>query len=243
MKISVVMPSYLEAENLNMLLPRIHDALRPLGEEYEILVIDSRTPLDETEQVCGQNGARCIRRQGGDSYGDAIRTGFACAGGAYTVVMDADGSHDPGELPGFYNRMEEGGWDLIIGSRYCRGGKSDNNIILKLMSWALNVTYRLFFSLRVRDVSDSFRMYRTDQIKKLELTCDHFDIVEEILIRLNLSQKDFKVLEIPISFGKRAAGESKRDLFRFVLSYFRTIHRLLQIKNSVSHGRTNRPQR
>lgn len=107
------------------------------------------------------------------------------------------------------------------------------------MSWMLNVAYRVIFNLKVKDVSDSFRMYKSEQIKALQFECDNFDIVEEILIKLNLAAASFRVKEVPISFNKRAAGESKRDLLKFIKSYFVTMRRLLDIQRKERIKRTH----
>lgn len=235
MTISVVLPAYKEAENLRSILPAIHAALRDL--EHEILVIDTMQPMDDAAEVCRRNNAVCIPRAGGNFYGDAIRTGFAEASGKYIVIMDADGSHDPAEIVKFYAEMSAGKYDLIIGSRYCRGGYTDNPAILRLMSRVLNLTYQLLFRLRVRDVSDSFRMYKAEQIKSVELECENFDIVEEILIKLDMAFRPFRIKEVPISFNKRAAGESKRDLVRFIRSYLVTIRRLMRIRKQAARKR------
>lgn len=227
-EISIVIPSYLEADNLKDLLPRIKENLKDIA--YEIIVVDSIEPMDNSKEISESYGVRYINRTNGNFYGDAIRTGFQSALGKYTVVMDADGSHDPKEIIEFYKKMEANNIDLIIGSRYCNGGKTDNNCILIFMSWILNITYRLAFGLKVKDVSDSYRMYKTDQIKNINLECINFDIVEEILIKLTLQYDNFKVLELPITFNKRLAGESKRNLWKFVLTYISTIIRLMRIK-------------
>lgn len=235
MTISVVLPAYQEAENLKNILPNIHEVLKDV--DHEVLVIDTMEPMDNTEEVCRENHTRYIPRTGGNLYGDAIRTGFASATGKYTVIMDADGSHDPREILNFLEVMEQGKTDLVIGSRYCKGGYTDNNFILRFMSWALNVTYRVFFGLKVKDVSDSFRMYKTQQIQQLQFECDNFDIVEEILIKLSYSFDPYIIRELPISFNKRVAGESKRDLVKFIISYITTIRKLLRIKHSTVKGR------
>ena len=228
--ISVVLPAYEEEKNLINILPRIHKVLDSKKLEHEILVVDTMEPLDDTKKVCEQYNARYVPRENGNYYGDAIRTGFDKAVGEYIVVMDADGSHDPKEILKFYKVMKNPKVDLVIGSRYCKGGHTDNNFVLRFMSWALNVTYRVFFALKVRDVSDSFRMYRSSQVKNLQFECENFDIVEEILIKLSLYNKPFIAVEVPISFNKRAEGESKRDLGKFILSYLKTIKRLMRIK-------------
>lgn len=234
MTISVVLPAYQEAENLKNILPNIHTVLAEV--EHEILVIDTMTPMDDTPAVCREHNTRYIPRTGGNLYGDAIRTGFASASGTYTVIMDADGSHDPKEILNFLRAMDQGETDLVIGSRYCKGGYTDNNFILRFMSWVLNVTYRVLFGLKVKDVSDSFRMYKTAQIQQLKLECDNFDIVEEILIKLSYTFQPYVIRELPISFNKRAAGESKRDLVKFIISYLTTIRKLLRIKHAVKGG-------
>lgn len=231
MSVSVVLPSYQEAENLKNILPRINEALKDI--EYEILVVDTMEPMDDTEKICRENNAVYVPREGGNFYGDAVRTGFWKASGEYIVIMDADGSHDPKEILNFYKEMETGNYDLIIGSRYCKGGGTDNPLILRFMSRVLNATYRIIFGLKVKDVSDSYRMYKSHMIKQLTFECRDFDIVEEILIKLSLVNKPLKVKEVPISFNKRAAGESKRDLVKFIMSYIKTIRRLLKIKASA----------
>lgn len=233
MDISIVLPAYKEAENLKNILPMINHCLEKTHLEYEILVIDTMEKMDHTEAVCRNNYANYISREGGNLYGDAIRTGFVKANGKYIVVMDADGSHNPKDILRFYDEMKQEDYTLVIGSRYCKGGYTDNNFILKFMSWILNVTYRIMFGLKVKDVSDSFRMYNAKSVKNLELECDNFDIVEEILIKLKYCLNTFRVKEIPISFNKRVAGESKRDLVKFIGSYIKTMKRLLKIKQKA----------
>lgn len=236
MKVSIILPAYKEAENLKKILPNIHEILQQTTITYEILVIDTMNALDNTEDICLSNNAICIRRENGNLYGDAIRTGFMKARGEFIVVMDADGSHNPKDIIRFYNEMLNGNYSLIIGSRYCSGGYTDNNFILRLMSHVLNITYRILFGLKVKDVSDSYRMYKAKTLENLTLDCDNFDIVEEILIKLSLTTDAFTVKEIPIVFSKRDEGESKRDLIKFIRSYFKTISKLMRIKHSCKHN-------
>ena len=235
MMISVILPAYQEAENLKTILPKLKTVLEKAGTEFEILVVDTIKLTDNSKKICFQcgGGVFYLPRKGGNLYGDAIRTGFAQAKGEFVVVMDADGSHNPEDIIRFYDVMKSNDYNLVIGSRYCKGGYTDNNLILRFMSWILNLTYRILFQLKVKDVSDSFRMYRTADLKSLDFECNNFDIVEEILIKLQYSIPNFKIKEIPISFHKRAAGESKRDLLKFIRSYLVTMRRLLKIKHKL----------
>lgn len=237
MMISIILPAYQEAANLKRILPKLHESLKRINEEYEILVVDTMTPMDDTPQVCKDNQVVYINRINGNFYGDAMRTGFQKAQGNYIVVMDADGSHNPDDIVRFYNCIKKTTCNLVIGSRYCKGGYTDNNFVLRFMSWMLNTTYRFLFGLKVKDVSDSFRMYTARELKSLELECDNFDIVEEILIKLNFMIEGFRVVEVPISFSKRAEGQSKRDLWKFIRSYVRTMSKLLRIKRRILKNR------
>ncbi|MDR2692664.1 MAG: glycosyltransferase [Chitinispirillales bacterium] len=230
MSVSVILPAYREGESLAELLPRIKNALSGIGQPYEILVVDTVTKTDNTDEVCRINGCIYIKRKNGNNYGDAIRTGIDSVVNKYTVVMDADGSHNPDDIAGFYAEMKNG-YDMIIGSRYINGGNSHNGIVLKMMSYILNITYRIFFGIKAKDISNSFRMYKTEQLKQLSLDCDNFDIVEEIIIKLSKNVSSFKLLEVPVFFDKRKYGESKRNLVKFMFSYVTTIMRLMRIKN------------
>lgn len=115
MKVSVILPAYQEADNLKNILPRIRKVMERLKENYEILVIDTVNPMDDTFSICKKNGAVYVSRKGGNSYGDAVRTGIAKAQGEYIVMMDADGSHNPEAILRFYREMQGGGtiWLLV----------------------------------------------------------------------------------------------------------------------------------
>lgn len=227
--VSLILPAYKEAENLQTILPKIHEAFKKLPCPYEILVVDTVEPMDNTKAVCEANGALYVVRKNGNLYGDAIRTGIETAKYSRTSVMDADGSHNPEDIVRLYEKMDEG-YDLCIGSRYMKGGDTDNNFILKLMSYCLNLTFRILFDLNVKDVSNSMRMYDSEKLKSIKIECDNFDLVEEILIKLRYKFRDIKITEIPVCFNKRVKGKSKRCLWAFIISYFQTIIKLWKFK-------------
>ncbi len=231
-EISVAMPCYEEADNLKILLPKIQEVLNGISPDTEILVVDTQTPKDQTPEICAQfNGVKYVPRHGGDNYGDAVRTAIETSSGKYVVFMDADGSHNPADIAKLYRSITSNGADIVIGSRYMKGGETDNPFVLRLMSKILNVCYRIAFGLNVYDVSDSFRIYDGGKLRSIKLVCDNFDIVEEILIRFRKRFPASKMTEIPIKFSKRLYGESKRDLVRFILSYLGTMYRLKKLQH------------
>ena len=236
MSITVVLPAYKEEENLRVLLPQMQTALADLPCESHVLVVDTMSPTDKTAEVCAENAVQYVNRVGGNNYGDAIRTGIQQSDSEWIVIMDADGSHNPRDIAKLYQKATEH-HDIVIGSRYIHGGNSHNGLVLKAMSFIVNFTYRIVFHIKAKDVSNSFRIYRTERLKPLPLISENFDIVEEMLILFSVSYPDFSLAEIPIYFNKRMHGESKRDLLRFALSYISSMFRLLKIK--FTHKRVN----
>ncbi|MGA7628758.1 MAG: glycosyltransferase [Methanoregula sp.] len=218
------MPCYLEEENLRLLLPRLVHEVEMIGDPFEILIIDTIQAMDNTKEVCEANNATYIAREGGNNYGDAIRTGITRARGEFTIFMDADGSHSPEFISNLYRHRNE--YDVVIASRYVEGGSTDNTWLLVLMSYITNKTYSIILNLQYKDISNSFKLYKTVWLKDLTLRCKNFDIVEEILYKIKKNHKELTVLEIPYSFKQRLFGHTKRNLFVFILTYIVTILRL-----------------
>ena len=242
MSLSIILPAYKEAENLAALLPVIKDVLKQMPVDSEVLVIDTMEPADNAKSVCESNDCTYVNRTGGNDYGDAMRTGFSLARHEWILVMDADGSHNPEDIPRLYQEAQNG-YDLVIGSRYIEGGNSHNGIILKMMSYTVNLIYRIAFRIKLKDISNSFRIYKADKLKAITLECSNFDIVEEILIRLNLKFGGLNAKEIPVYFSKRIHGKSKRDLLRFVFSYISTITKLLKISRQEKRAQKQKQKK
>ena len=226
-----MIPAYREADSLRDLLPRIIAAASALTPDYEILIVDTQEPMDDTEAVCAAAGARHINRSGGNQYGDAIRTGIAEARGKYLLCMDADGSHNPSSFASMWTKRAE--WDIVIGSRYAEGGHTENPAVLIWMSYVVNLTFRLAFKLTARDVTNSFRLYRTAILKGMRLESNNFDILEEILIRCVTHDPPAQVGEVPVTFERRKAGESKRKLVQFALGYLDTLQKLRKFQKDA----------
>ncbi len=138
--------------------------------------------------------------------------------------MDADGSHPPEFIQELYKHAWE--HDLVIASRYVRGGSTENAAILELMSRVLNMTYAIVLGIPCRDMSNSYKVYDGDRLRALDLRCDNFDVVEEIMVGLAHDGGPLRIKEVPFTFKRRDEGESKRNLFAFILSYAFTLMRL-----------------
>ncbi len=223
-EISLVLPSYLEEENLRLLLPRVIKSLQTVNAAFEILVVDTPEKLDRTDSVCAEFDIRYLRRSPTSCFGDAIRTGIANARGRSVAFMDADGSHPPELLPQLL--LHRGEADVVIASRYCPAGATENNVLLIFMSRVLNWTYSVILGIPCKDVSNSFRVYDAAQLRELTLRCNNFDIIQEILLKMSRRKSNFKIVEVPFTFKKRMFGKTKRNLVLFIATYIFTLIRL-----------------
>jgi dolichol-phosphate mannosyltransferase len=231
-ELSVILPSYEEAGNLRWLLPQLKSQLASLGIPSEIIVVDTEKPRDETPQICHEHGVSYVSREGGPLYSNALKTGISKSCGRWVLCMDSDGSHPPSFISKMWGSRDRA--DLIIASRYVKGGGTENPAVLIFLSYMVNVVFRLVLGIPCKDLSNSFRLYRGDDLRSLQLECRNFDIIEEILLKLVVRDKRFAVLEIPFTFEARKEGRTKRDLVAFTVSYLGTLRRLRRLKKSAS---------
>ena len=230
MGISVMLLAYKEEENLRVLFPKIKEALAKTGEEYELLLIDTKEPLDHTKELCEEVGAKYYNQEE-PGFGGAYRKAIEVASMDKLLALDSDGSHGPEYIPAIYEMFCQG-YTVVIGSRYVKGGHTDDAKSSQIMSAMLNTAYRVCLGLKAKDLSTNYRMYLTEQMKQLTLTCTNYDVLEEILLKLKMlvGKKEFSIGESPISFSKRLYGESKRRLIPFIVSYIKTLFRLFLIR-------------
>ena len=229
-ELSITIAAFREAENLAWMLPLLKQAAPALTPAFEILVVDTEQPLDDTPAICAAHGVRHVARRGGNSYGDAVRTMIAEARGRFVLNLDGDGSHSPEYFMSMWQARSA--YDIVIGSRYAPGGHTDNPLVLIWMSYLVNLTFRIAFRIRAKDVTNSFRLYRREVLTPLRLQSNDFDILEEILIKATLRQPPARIGEVPVTFARRKAGESKRKLVQFAFGYLTTLKRLRSFARS-----------
>lgn len=228
-RVAVLIPAFQEVENLRIILPRLATVQGQLNDYVcEVFVVTEMQPPESTVVFLRTHGVTLVPRSPTNSFGDAIRSGIAAIPEAFeqTIIMDADGSHSPETIPRLLAGDQK--FDVVVASRYVHGGSSDNGMLLRWMSRALNRTYSLVLGIDCRDVSTNFKRYRTCDLKSIALTSENFDIVEEILIRISQRRrpKTLEILEIPDHFSERLSGISKRKLSVFIASYILTLMRL-----------------
>lgn len=228
MDISIILPCYNEEENLKILLPRLHKIVSALDVRYELIAVDSKDSCDNSESICINNNSVYIR-QTKTGYADAFRTGIEKAKYDLIIIVDADNSQDIGKIPEMYGSIINGA-DVVIGSRYIKGGTTEDPLISVLMSRLLNFTYRIFLGFKEKDVSTDFRIYKKYMLKNIKTESDNFDVIEETLFKLKEKYHPLKIVEVPINYKQREKGVSKRKLFKFICGYIRLLFKLIKRK-------------
>jgi len=209
-----------EAGALGEFLSQLGPAIKPVVANYEVLIVDGGS-TDGTVEIASKAGVRVVR-QTRPGYGHAYREGLALAQGKYILALDADSSH-PKELFGaFWARREE--YTVVMGSRYLEGAGDTRPWGRRLLSQILNAVYRTVLVCPLTDISGGFRLYKTADVQKVESEGPYYDVVAEIIVLLWGEGK--KVLEIPYLYVPREQGESKARIFKFGMSYLKTLYKL-----------------
>jgi dolichol-phosphate mannosyltransferase len=212
-RVWVVLPTYNERENLGLIVPRIRAAVP----DATILVVDDGSP-DGTGELADRMAdtdprVQVLHRTAKEGLAKAYVAGFAKAleGGAERVVqMDSDGSHDPGVLPRFLRLLDDGA-DLVLGSRYVRGGKAvDWPFLRRFVSLGGNLYAQAVLWLPYRDLTGGFKAWRADLLRAVEpATIEASGYVFQIEMTWRAHRRGARIREVPITFVERRIGESK----------------------------------
>lgn len=211
-QVAVIIPTYNEAENLEQIVARVRAAV-PAA---DVLVADDNSP-DGTGDIAEKlaltdDHVHVLHRPGKQGLGAAYLAGFQWAlerGYDAMVEMDADGSHDPAELPSLLAALEDA--DLVVGSRWVPGGTVRNwPRSRELLSRGGNAYARVMLAMPVHDATGGFRAYRAATLRDIDLgTVASQGYCFQIDLTLRTLRAGRKVLEVPITFTERTRGASK----------------------------------
>lgn len=221
MRLTVVLPTYNEAENLE----RMVDALLALelpDIEPSVLVVDDNSPDgtgDIADRLAEAHAGRVsvLHRAGKEGLGKAYVHGFSVAleqGAELVLQMDCDFSHQPHDIPRLVAALPHG--DMVLGSRFAPGGKVDENWAWyrKLLTWFANSLYvRMILGRVAADATGGFRLWKRATLLAMDLPerIKSNGYVFQVEMAYVASKLGFTIHEIPIEFPDRVAGESKMD--------------------------------
>lgn len=248
-KVIIGLPAYNEGLVLHQLLDSIQPLREEMGEALEVLVVNDGS-TDATEETLQEYSRRypCINyltHPVNRGLGAAISTLFTNTVNKYDendilVTLDADNTHRPEIIPQLVRMLDKEGLDVVIASRFVRGGKEIGlSLPRKICSRGAGMFLRTFFPIpNVKDYSCGFRAYRLSYLKKAMalyngqiITCSGFECMAEILARF--SKIGVSIGEYPLELHyELKKGASKMKLTRTILGYFRLLR---VVKKPLAH--------
>jgi glycosyltransferase involved in cell wall biosynthesis len=220
-RVTVVIPTRDEEG----LVGEIVDAVRPYSDE--ILVVDGHSK-DRTRDIAAQHGARVVLDHG-KGKGEALRVAIEEATGDVLVFIDADGSHEPRDIPALIGPVIAGEADMVVGSRGKGGSDELHGSLEQFIRYTgsqlimLAINYR--WNVRLTDSQNGFRAIRKDVARRLDLRSDLTTIEQEMLMKA--LKRGFRVSEVASHEYERRWGTSKvvvwKLWFAYLWSFFRNI--------------------
>ena len=229
-RVSVVIPALNEARNLPHVFAQIP------GHVHEVILVDGHS-ADDTVAVARQlrPDVRVVT-QGRTGKGNALACGFEEASGDFIVMLDADGSTDPAEIPLFIEALKEGA-DFAKGSRFMSGaGSSDISRFRQLGNYFLNKTVNVFYGTRYTDLCYGYNAFRRECLSVIGLNGGEVEGVDErtmlwgdgfeveTLINVRIAKAGLRVAEVPSFERSRYFGTSNLNAFTDGIRVLRTIH-------------------
>jgi dolichol-phosphate mannosyltransferase len=214
MRATVCLPTYNERENVERMVNALGAALR---DGDRVLVIDDRSP-DGTGELADRLSAELgfvdvLHRERKQGLGPAYLAGFRRAlddGAELVLEMDCDFSHDPKDVPRLIAAAEEGA-DLVLGSRYVRGGSIPNwGVTRRAISLGGNLYAQGVLQSSIRDLTGGFKCFRRRVLETIDLDAiDSRGYAFQIETTYRVLRAGFRVVEVPIAFVDREHGHSK----------------------------------
>ena len=205
-RISVIVPTLNEAKNL----PHVFAKLPP--ELHEVIVVDGHSEDGTPEVAQALRPDVKIVRQSRRGKGDALRCGFEVASGDILVMLDADGSADPDEIPAFVQALTAGA-DFAKGTRFAMGGgSSDITRLRRVGNWALNTLTNTLYGTRFTDLCYGYNAFWAHCLPHMDVDCDGFEV--ETLINVRVAKAGLTIAEVPSFEADRIHGTSNLNTFR-----------------------------
>ena len=223
--VSVVVPAMNEGKNIGHVLSRLPDDL------YEVILVDGNSSDNTIEAAQAAYPGIRVTSQSGRGKGDAFRTGFASVTGNLVVMLDADGSADPAEIPRFVEALEAGA-DFAKGSRYLEGGGSaDITRLRKLGNTFLSGSANMLHGTHFTDLCYGYNAFWARCLPFISLDVPGFEV--ETLINLRVAGAGMKITEVPSYEEERISGQSNLKTFRDGFRVLGTILREARHRRSI----------
>ncbi|WP_162006641.1 glycosyltransferase family 2 protein [Roseimaritima sediminicola] len=218
-RLAIIVPVFNERSSVAACLRRVHAFAMAHGDVGEIVIVDDAS-TDGTVSIVEQTiadwelDAKLIRHSANRGKGAAIRTGLDHVTSPLVVVQDGDLEYDPNDLGLLLQRMRDRQGIAVYGSRRLASGPWDDRSF-NAFAWGvsfLNTMVRMLYGTRITDEATCYKMFRTEDLRSMQLTCQRFEFCPEVTakaIRMGL-----RIVEVPISYRPRGRDEGKKIRLR-----------------------------
>ncbi|KRH95191.1 Dolichol-phosphate mannosyltransferase [Pseudoloma neurophilia] len=219
----VIIPTYNEVENVQILCELIKDVFTDMNLHYQIIFVDDGSPdgtanlLEELKQKYPIFLIKRFKKLGiGSAYKLAIET---VPNLDFIIIMDSDLSHNPGDIKNFIRKQKQTNCDLVYGTRY-NGGTSVNwPFTRRLLSRIANNLSQIVLGVDITDFTNSFRLYRGTMLRALLPIINSTGFSFQMETIYIASEEGFRIEEVPVVFHERIRGKSKigsTEIFLFI---------------------------
>jgi glycosyltransferase involved in cell wall biosynthesis len=233
-KLSLVLPTYNEAENIQKVLKEAVSAFRSLPYEWEILVVDNASQ-DSTRQKVAQftekyGSIKAIFHPRNLGYGASTKTGLHAAKGDIIIVMDSDGQHTAKDISRFISKINEG-YGLVVGWKK----KRKDPFLRVLLSNVYNMLFRLIFGIRLHDVDCGYKAYDKSLAKGIKL--EYTTVPNGTEICAKAAAMGYRIAEIEVHHFPRKKGKSIYSPYHLAKTVLRTFLSLIALKVQLSRAK------
>jgi len=225
MKTLIIIPAYNEELTIGSIVA--------LARKYgDVLVVDDGSS-DRTSEIAREAGAIVIRHKKNKGKGKALKTAFEYAlSKEYDVIvaMDADGQHNPDEIPLLLDPITKGEADLVIGSRYLNGSKKEIPLYRRVGLWVLNKSTKVASKVDV-DSQSGFRAMNRKALEKLDLNSNGYSIETDMIVKA--SERGIRLMEVPITIRYDVPNKHKKNPLTHGLGVLASIVSLIGYKRPL----------
>jgi len=217
--VSVIIPAYNEEKTIGNIIEETTHIMDDLKMPYEIIVVDDGS-TDRTRERASRYKATVLSNGKNQGKGYALIKGFQHAQGDIIVTVDADGAHNPKEIPDLIKPLFNG-TDIVAGSRLLGQGKDHTSKLHIVGNHLINMTIMILTRKTVTDSQTGLRAFKKEFLKKISLKSNGYDIETEITVKG--LKNGFKFQEIPITCRKREYSISRLKIISDGIKIFKTI--------------------
>ena len=222
-EVAVIIPTLNEEEGIAWVLSRVHKALGELGKNYHVVIVDGGS-TDKTIEIAKKMNAEVIMQKG-KGYGDAYIQGFNYVLKKYKpkiiIMIDADGTYDPLEIPKLIKPVESKEADMVIGNRFQQMQEKAMTIVNYVGNKVLSWLARIMLGINIKDTQSGYRAISSEVLEIVPLREKGMPLATELVVGAYIY--GYKLKEEPITYRRRIGGKSKLNPLKDGYQILKTI--------------------